>query len=351
MRPIIISSLVFMLFLSGLEQPVAGQEKPEELLNERFIDRPLNMHRNQLQINMGYGLRYATGYYGDDGAIINLEEEGKSILTHNYLFDLRYGLFSFMEFSVRTGILSKTERMRQVIKTGIDNLVSYGGNTETRGFDDLDLGISVSLPFLPEFTGFSVSGGLTLPFRGNDPVRPEHELTFPYQIPGAYDIFYQFSERPGQGVACSSLGAGMKLASSNMALISRVNYSFPIEEGTGYIWHSRLVGNTIEYDNEPYTFLPRRYLDYHLSGIYQVFPWFAADITLRGKQGNGGWQEYTGQMYSLPVINSLHAGAGFEIMVTPMLRISQSFSFPVKGNNEYSGIFIYTGMNMNFFPF
>ncbi|MEX0982892.1 MAG: hypothetical protein WD577_04365 [Bacteroidales bacterium] len=351
MRPITISSLVIILLLFLLELPVAGQVEPEVLLNERFIDRPLNMHKNQMQINLGYGLRYETGFYDDEGLLLNLEEEGKSILTHNYLFDLRYGLLSFMELSLRTGILSKNESMRQVIKIGIDNLVSYAGNTETRGFDDLNLGVSLSLPFLPEFTGFSVHGGMSIPLRGDDPVQPEHELTFPYQIPGAYDIVYQFRESPGQGVACSNLGAGMRLAFSNMALISRVHYSFPIQEGTGYTWHSRIVGNSIEYDNETYTFLPRRYLDYSVSGIYQLFPWFAADLTIRGKQGKGGWQEFTGQQYSLPGIHSLHAGAGFEIMVTPMLRISQSFSFPVTGKNTYSGIFIFTGMNMNLFPF
>jgi len=351
MRPTTVSTFIIMLFLLAPEHPVAAQAEPEVLLNERFIDRPLNMHKNQMQISLGYGLRYETGFYNDEGLLLNLEEEGKSILTHNYLFDFRYGLLSFMELSLRTGILSKNESMRQVIKYGIDNLVSYAGNTETRGFDDLNLGVSLSLPFLPEFADFSLHGGISLPLQGDDPVQPDHELTFPYQIPDAYDIFYQFKERPGKGVTCSNLGAGMRLASSNMALISRVHYSFPLKEGTGYTWHSRIVGNSIEYENEPYTFLPRRCLDYSVSGIYQLFPWFAADLTIRGKQGKGGWQEFAGQKYSLPAINSLHAGAGFEIMVTPMLRISQSFSFPVTGKNAYSGIFIFTGMNMNLFPF
>ncbi len=351
MGPIANSALITILFLFLWGYPVAAQTEPEVLLNERLIDRPLNMHKNQMQISLGYGLRYETRFYDDEGLLLNLEEEGKSILTHHYMFDLRYGLFSFMELSLRTGFLNKNESMRQVIKYGIYDLVSYAGNTETRGFDDLNLGVSLSLPFLPEFAGFSVHGGMSIPLRGDDPVQPEHELTFPYEIPGAYDIYYQFRENPGQGVPCSNLGAGMRLAFPNMALISRVHYFFPLKEGTGYTWHSRIVGNRFEYENEPYAFLPRRYLNYSVTGIYQLFPWFAADLTIRGKQGKGGWQEITGQMYSLPAINSLHAGAGFEIMVTPMLRISQSFFFPVSGKNTYSGIFIYTGMNVNLFPF
>jgi len=342
---------ILLLITACFLHRALSQETSDILLNERLIDRPLTMHRNQLQFNAGYGLKYATGLFSDTGESINMEEEGKSVLTHNYGLDLRYGIFGFVEIYAGTNIISRNERIRQVVKLGYDNIASYGGNIDTKGFEDLDLRLSLSVPFLPDFADISLMAGAVLPFRGSGPEEPRHEVTNPYQIPGAYDISYSYFNKPGNDIIFSVYGAAIKLAIQNMALVSRAGYAFPLEEGTGITWHSRLSGNTVEYEEESYEYLPPAFLHYSNMFYYQAFPWFAVELEVSGIKSYGGWRESYGQRYSLPELNYLSAGGGFEIMVTPALRLYQSFSFPVSGKNTNAGISIRTGISLNHFPF
>jgi hypothetical protein len=263
-----------------------------------------------------------------------------------------YGFLDYMEISLKANFVSSTEGIRSVTKIGTDNFAIYKGNIETRGLEDMNLGIAFSLPFLPDFFDVSMHAGLSLPFGGNNPEQPEHVITFPSELyPGSHVINYRYLNKPGEGVVFVDYGGGIKIRTSPMAFTGRINYSFPIDEGNSYIWHSRFIGTAIEYQKEQFHYLPRGYLNYSFSGLYQVFPWFAAELSVTGMKGEGGWKESMGRKYTLPELSHLYAGAALEVMATGRLRIYQSFSLPVSGNNVYCGLLIYTSLNFNLFPF
>ncbi len=328
-----------------------AQQNVNLLLNEPLIDRPLQMHKGQLQFNAGYGLHYATQYFQNNGNKFSLEEEGKSILTHSFKFDLRYGITKYLEFSIKTNYLSKNERIRQVIKIGYDNFFTYGGNITTKGLENADLLLSFTLPDMPKTIRFNLITGIVLPAGGNEPKKPEHKITSPYTSPDAFDIRFQYLNRPGDGVLKSSNGIGVKSVFGKIALSGSYIYSFPLTQGEGLQWFSLIDGNTFYYEPETFDYLSHKSTDLYLSGYYQAFPWFVVEMGFYLYQTMGGWREINQMKYALPEIKFLNLSAGFEIMVTPALRVYQSFSLPFSGANIPSGIFIFTNMSFNLFPF
>jgi hypothetical protein len=343
--------IIILLYSCFLQFPLFAQNETQLLLNEQLIARPLNMYKGQLQINTGYGLHYATYYFNQDGSTIRLDEEGKSMLTHHFSLDLRYGILNFLEISFKTNYLSRNERIRMVLKAGIDNLFTYGGNTDIKGLEDADLNLSFTVPNLPEYMQFNLLAGLQFPVGGNDPEEPEHILTYPYPFPGTYDIQFQFLNRPGDGVIRSAWGMGLKSVVGKFAVTGLVHYSYPLNEGVGLRWFSRLIDDTFEYESETYNYLSQKKLNFSLAGFFQAFPWFSVDAGLEGFYTDGGWQEIAEVKYALPDIKSLYASAGFEIMVTPNIRVIQSFALPLYGENIPAGIFIFSNLSFNLFPF
>jgi hypothetical protein len=350
-KPVMRTILIFLITSCILQIHLVAQDDPNTLLNKSFIDRPLNMYKGQLQMNTGYGLHYSTFYFNQDGSTLRLDEEGRSLLTHQFTLEVRYGIFNFLEISFNTNYLSRNERIRMVLKAGIDNLISYGGNMDTKGLEDADLNLAFTLPNMPEYLQFNLLAGLQFPVGGNDPEQPEHVLTYPYSFPGAYDIQFQFLNRPGDGVIRSAVGLGLKSVLGKIAFTGLVNYSFPLAEGVGLKWYSRLTGDTFEYERENFNYLSQKYLDFSLAGIFQAFPWFAVEAGIEGYFTNGGWQEIAELKYALPEIQSIYASAGFEIMVTPNIRVFQSFALPLKGSNTPAGISIFSNLSFNLFPF
>ena len=70
--------------------PLTGlcQGDSYSLLTERYIDRPLSMHRGQLQWNSGYEFSSLNKLYDINGASLDLDEEGLASAQH--LFPLQY---------------------------------------------------------------------------------------------------------------------------------------------------------------------------------------------------------------------------------------------------------------------
>ena len=352
MKKSVTRTIFFILILSCvLHVALFAQNGTHLLLNEQFIDRPLNLYKGQLQINTGYGLHYTTYYFNQDGSTTRMDEEGKSLLTHQFRLEARYGIFNFLEISFNTNYLSRNERIRQVTKVGIDNFYTYGGNIDTKGMEDADLNLSFTLPNMPKYLQFNLLAGLQFPVGGNDPEEPENIITYPYQFPGAYDIQFQFLNRPGDGVIRSAVGLGLKSVAGKFALTGMIHYSFPLDEGVGLKWFSRLTGDTFEYESETFNYLSQKQLNFSITGFFQAFPWFAIDGGIKGFYTNGGWQEIAELKYALPDIKSLYASAGFEIMVTPRIRVIQSFALPLYGENTPAGIFIFSNLSFNLFPF
>jgi hypothetical protein len=347
-----ITVLLILILSTCLIHQADARTNPDSLLHMRLIDRSMNMYRGQLQFNAGYGLHVTTRYYSPEGEPFNLKEEGRTVLNHNYRFDMLYGLSDYIEISLKTKFVSITEGLRSVTKLGTDNFAIYKGNIETRGLEDMDLGLAFLLPFLPDFLDASVNAGLSLPLSGNNPEQPDHVITFPSELyPESHVINYRYLNKPGEGVVFVDYGGKIKIRTSSMAFTGRIKYSFPTAEGNSYLWHSRFKGTEIEYQKEQFSYLPRGYLNYSFSGLYQVFPWFAAELSLTGMKGEGGWKESMGRKYTVPEIGYLYAGAALEVMATGRLRIYQSFSLPVSGSNVNCGLLINTSMNFNLFPF
>lgn len=336
------------LFLSGfLFQGLQAQEDKYTLLTEPFNQRPVAMHKGQLQFNAGYRLAARTGLYDNAGEKIDLKEDGTAVAGHGYFFDLRFGILEFLEVAAEMNYLK--QGIRGLTREYISNndWLTVTELTEYKGFEDFLLSATLRLPFLPDFADLGFTGFCSFPTAKHKPPRPGHTIEHTDPLQNWTTISYRHYEKNGSGTLFYGAGGTAKIRAGHFAAMFSGLYMTPAGETESTRWDADLTGSTFTYTESTYSLKPPAELDINAAAHYQAAGWLNLFLGGEYYRTIGGWFEKYSQKYACPEMSLTALSAGFEIQVSPRLRLLEYARFPVGGRNTYSSFIIHTGLSYN----
>lgn len=325
------------------------------LVNERKIDRPLTLHKGQLQFITGYEISVISREYDNMSSSVSLADKGIASILHKYSFELNYGLIDFIQTSVALNFARRGQRHETLyLWTTNPEAPAYEVTyfEEYTGFEDIYLGGVFKVPFETKRVEITLSPGIYLPLFSNKPDTPEHSVELPDEENYTTKILYHDHQRMGNGSLTVRAGTSFLLRLPwNINISSRVNYSGPVSESKSIRWVHQLHGSTFIYDDIPYKYLIGRTLDYKLEMTFPVISWFSATLSWSGRNTHDGWSEITGYRIKYPDVRLSVLSAGYEIIASGRLWISEYVNIPISGKNQLAPFSIYLGVCYNLFPF
>lgn len=347
--------LILLVSLLAVPFPVNCQKSSEAqvkytLLTMPYIQRPLNLFKGQLQTNTGYKFAMRSRSYDSNGDVIKLKENGNSSMLHHYFLELKYGVLNFLELGAeitysKQGIRSETMSFFSPYYLFTETYLN-----ELKGMGDLFLFTSVRLPFEYKNIDFRISGGMFLPTANHEPRKPTHAVT-DYLNALSYTINYHYNQRNGHGVALWQVSAEAKFAFSKFGAETGFSFRDPLKEGENIRWNETLSGRTFSYTSTPYSYLPDRMIGINASLHYQPNGWFYLFLVSDYVKFFSGWTEFWGLKYRNPEISLMMLEPGYEIVVSPSFRISQTAGFSLFGENTDAPFSLITTLSYNIFPF
>jgi len=340
---------ISVLFLSYINYTYIQAQDNDiySLLTERYVDRPIILHRGQIQINTGYELSFLNRKFDLEGKTVNLAKDGSAAMQHLFPFDIRFGILEHLQISAginwaRTGL-----RERNIWIAGYDTELSIDELNEYKGFDNLKLGLAFKVPLGLKHLDWILNGDISLPIFNNKPDQPAHTVYTPFSSSTTL-ISYYYKNKFGSGILIGSLGTDLKFNTSNFSISLSGNFTTPLQEATNIQWKSNLIENEFEYYTEEFNFKCAKQLEYSGLFAYQAIDWFAVQLFINGINTFGGWSYITGKKVGYRPEKLIAGGVGYEIMVSPHLRLSQTIDIPVNGENILGFLVINTALSINF---
>ena len=288
---ILLISIVLISYLTS-----AQLNKDSILMNERTIDRPLTLHKGQVQINSAYDISILSKKFDADGNKLDLETQGTASVLHKYLFEFNYGILDFLQASIAINYNKRGERKENTIIYSYETEpyldISYFD--EYKGFEDIYVGMIIKLPLKSDKFEFAIAPGIYLPLFSIEPKEPEHTITYPSVDQPFTKINYHNHHKFGNGAMAVKLGALTKIKASNdISISAQFNYTAPLSESESVFWIYQLDGSSFVYEKIPYKYLISNKLDYEINLGYQAISWFNVSLAYKARQHTAGWSEET----------------------------------------------------------
>ncbi len=351
MKKIILTILIVAFIPATLSlkgQSTTGSDK-YSILTEPFSKRPVSMHMGQLQLNTGYSFSIRTKSYDPDGEKIGLKEDGSASVIHSYRFNLRYGILEFLEAGAEMNWFKQGIRGKTINYISGPDYISVNELTEFKGFEDLRLWLTLSLPFAIDNFDLAVENGISVPTARHEPDEPAHT----YQPLGGLSalINYHYNNNNGTGVPVWNTSACLRLTANKVTLFASGAIFSPMKEGSSIRWNETLVNEKFIYNQESYTYMPPARIDIYASLHYQATGWLDLYCGLNSSSESGGWTEQYGIKYANPENGLIYLQPGLEIQVSPLVRLSEVAGFAVSGHAVDAPFFILTSFSFNMMPF
>jgi hypothetical protein len=348
------SILLFCLFLTDLTLN-AQTFNDSILVNERKIDRPLTLHKGQLQFNPAYEISVISKEYDNNSNKIILADKGTASVLHKYYFELNYGILDFLQASITLNYAKRGEsHENQLIYVQLNNEPDFDITyfDDYKGFEDFYLGTVIKLPLKTKKIEIALSPGIYIPLFSNNPKAPENSISFPSDSQPFTKIIYHNNYKIGNGSKAIKIGTcAIVRPCNNFSISAKFNYSWPISESETISWIDELNGSTFVYKDIPYKYLISNALDYEVDLAYQAISWFNVSSSYYYKKTSSGWSEISGFRIENPESKLSLLSIGYEIKATSKLWISQFIDIPVSGKNQLAPFSIYLGISYNLFPF
>lgn len=328
---------------------VYSQSDRYSLLTEPFINRSVSMHKGQIQINPAYQISISGGYFENNGEKTSLQEDGAAVIGHSSFFNIKYGLFEYLELGAEMNYFKRGIRNTTVNYLDLYETVTITELIENKGFEDLLLSGTFRLPLNLDILDIALSAFYLLPVSDYNPETPNHSVES--IVDGSvYTTISLYETIPnGQGVSSYGFGSEFKLRFSNFAVSGAGSYIIPTGEGLKVYWLENLVDEAFEYEEVEFAYLPMSKLNANLNIHYQPSGWFHLFGGLNMMIYGSGWFERNGLKYGYPEVLLYDFGAGFEIQISPSIRLMEQMRFPIGGQNSYSSFSIFTGLSFNMF--
>lgn len=328
---------------------VYSQSDRYSLLTEPFIDRPLSMHKGQIQINPAYQISISGGYFENDRAKTSLLEDGASVIGHSSFFNIKYGLFEYFELGAEMNYFKRGIRNTSLTYLDLYETVTITELIENKGFEDLLLSGTFRLPLNLEAFDIAFSAYYLLPVSSYSPESPNHSIES--IVAGSIFTTINLHETipNGQGVSSYGIGSEFKLRFSNFAVSGAGSYLSPTGEGLKGYWLEYVVDEEFVYEEIEYAYLPMSKINANLNIHYQPSGWLHLFGGLNLMSSGNGWFERNSLKYGYPEVLFYDFATGFEIQISPSIRLMELMKFPIGGQNSYASFSIFTGLSFNMF--
>jgi hypothetical protein len=357
-----LSAFVLMvLFSFGSWFHAEGQTIPlardkYQLLTMPYNQRPLTLYRGQMQANAGYKFAVRAQSFNADGDLVFLKSNGTGSVYHYYFVNLRYGLTNFFELGAETNFLRSgiREATITVVSTTVSSTdrVTVNKLTESKGMGDIFLYTTVRLPGEYKWFDFDITGGIFLPSAKYEPQKPANTITSDSPVSAnTYTINLHYNNTNGYGIPVYLLAAASKFSFKNFTAEVEWTMRTPVKEGQNIRWEEALTEKVFSYYDETYSYLLSDAYTFDASLHYQATGWF--NLSLNGSffRTKDGWTEYWGNKYENPEKILVNLEPGFELQISPSLKIYQVAGFPISGKNNDAPFYLLTTVSYNIFPF
>jgi hypothetical protein len=354
-----LNMFIRIMFLQALFLPVlslnaqlnsGGNDAIDILLNERVVDRPVTLHKGQLQTNAFYTYDFYTKSYDNNSVRSDLRDPGIASAKYGYLFNINYGILEHIQFTVGINYTSATHRSNVRYIYISENGIRESEITEIKGFEDLFIGSILRLPLNLKIFDMGFSLGITLPTAKYRTERPEHQTESVAGFTNSYIFKYHNINPPGKGVPAYMIGIQGKFRTGKMAVNLYTAYWMSNKEATNIYWQYRIENNEFRYQSNEYNYMVDDLFTLTVHIDYQAFPWFDIFGEFSSENTFGGWSEQYGPRISNyeTSLNSLFIG--FEIQATPHIRLYQKAGLTISGKNTIAPVSFKTGISYNLFP-
>ena len=344
------SFILIIILLVYIIITASGQnDKNYKLLTEKYIERPLAMHKGQLQIISGYEFSIINRKYDQNGDKIDLTIDGSVSARHLIPFELKYGLLEFIQFSAQTKYASTGIRTQNHNTISTEGVLYVSELKKYTGMYDIFLGLDITPPLNLKFLNCIVSAGVYLPAFSQKPDKPDHSYTLIESDPGSAILKYKYYYKNSTGIPLASFGSAIKFKITRFSFTGMFNYSLALKDGDSFDWNFRLVNNEFEYEKETYQYNTGHIININGEAAWQAIDWFAIRSSFMYHFQSGGWSNLTGKKVGYPEISLASLIFGYEILVSPLLRIEQQIIFPVAGKNINGQWAFLSGINFNMF--
>ena len=331
---------------------VSGQgDNKYNLLTERYVDRPLAMHKGQFQIASGYQFSIINQKYDQDGNKIDLTIDGSVSAQHKLPFTVKYGLFEFLQFSISTSYASMGIRSQSRDVISDDSELFINELNKYIGFYDLYAGTDLTIPIKLHLINWVITAGVSLPVFNYEPDKPGHSFTpFDTQT-GLALLNYKYNHKNATGIPDALFGSAVKIRTKKFSFTGLVEYSAALKDGESYDWNFRWITNEFEYEKETYQFNTGKLLNIAGEAAWQAIDWFVLKGSITHFHQGNGWSNITGRKVGNPEISLTNFTVGYEILISPLLRIEQQIILPVNGKNILGQWAFLSGFSMNMMTF
>ena len=354
----IIPVLVCLMFL--LKATISPAQELRQLrdkytlLTTPYNKRPITLYRGQFQALAGYKFAVRSRSFSNDGELLPLRKQGTGSVYHYYFVDLRYGLTNFMEVSAETnflrrGVRTESQTITSASLTTTDR-VTVNKLTEIKGMGDILFKATIRPPISYRWFDISATGGLFVPSSPYEPPQPSNTVTN-VTAADSYTVNYRYRYTNGYGVPVYLVSSTLKTGFSKYT--AEVSYAFrtPQKEGQNIRWDETMVDKTFSYTNDTYLYLLNDSHTIDVSLHYQAVGWFNVYLNANYQRSSGGWTEYWGKKYRNPETKLFSIEPGFELQISPTLKIYQVAGFPVSGKNSDAPFYLFTTLSFSNFPF
>lgn len=340
--------IISLLFLSYLNYNLIQAQDTDiySLLTERYVDRPINVHRGQIQVNTGYELSVLNRKFDLQGKAVNLAKDGSAAMQHLFPLDVRFGILEHLQISAGINYARAGIRERNIWIAGYDTELSIDELNEYKGPDNLKLGLAFKAPLGFKHLDWIIHGNISIPVFNTRPDQPAHTVFT--SILETTQISYYYKNKFGSGILTGALGSDLKFHTSHFSVFLSGNFTAPLKEATNIQWKSNLIENEFQYYTEEFTFKCGKQIEYLASLAYQAIDWLVIELFINGNNTFGGWSDVTGKKIGYRPENLIAGGLGYEIMISPHLRLFQTIDIPFKGENILGFLVINTTISINF---
>lgn len=356
-RYIIALILIFVIFPLAVTigQTINQGRDKYTLLTMPYNLRPLTLYKGQIQVNAGYKFAVRTQMYNSDGNKIILKNKGTGSVYHYYFVDLRYGLTNFIEIGaetsfIRRGVRSESETFTASALSTSDR-ISVNKLTEVKGLGDILFTTNIRPPMQYKWFDISLTGGLFLPSSKYEPQKPTNTVITTNAVTNSYTVNYHYNYKNGYGVPVYLISVSLKTSIRKFSAEADWTFKTPVKEGKNIRWEETLVDKVFSYFDKSYMYLLSNSFALNTSLHFQATGWF--DINLNGcfQKTKGGWTEYWGNKYINPETKLVILEPGFELQISPRLKIYQVAGFPLKGRNSDAPFYLFTTIRFSNFLF
>jgi hypothetical protein len=339
LRNIFLISLVHIITISY----TYGQDSPNKSTGERYIDKPLTLHKNNLEFGLGYQFGALTNIYDNNGHVV--ADEGIAASNYAVNTQLTYGITERLQLQTLVNFFSYTRRIEPVLQSGVGlNPITYTqGIINYKGLIDPNFNLKYLLLSNKHKVSIAIGGGISLPMAKYRPEKPNIDAYVYDKYTMGYNFLY--TNHNGLGTSAYNLNCAIKLSlrgfRENISLSKLI-----VRLYTDYY----MAPATVSTNDWHYVFEagnPNGYTVQSLSIKHKEGNWFSNKLLIDWQAFNitsfqfgasnryyfHGWNQTDYMKTAENDVSETCLLLGSHIQASQRLRIDNFVSIPVKGRN------------------